>query len=162
MLNVSRDRVLVQTEVGTNSGNFYSDQEFMVLDIDVDDVVMGVQWRQDLAPEDKLLEYWDLKFEVWESSTFNPDFPDLNRLQETVKNHGNVFIALRQRRAKGGTLKFKGSSSCCSFYNAAMSVCTRGNSLPKQGIVGSTHFGKCFGLGQFLRLCFNLSYRQYI
>ena len=44
VLNVSGDRVLVQTEVGTNLGHFHSDQEFMVLDNDVEDLVMGVQW----------------------------------------------------------------------------------------------------------------------
>ena len=44
VLNVSGDRNLVQTEVGTNLGHFHSDQEFIVLDNDVEDLIMGVQW----------------------------------------------------------------------------------------------------------------------
>ena len=44
MLNVSGDPALVQTEVGTNLRHFYSDQEFVVLDNDVEDLVMGVHW----------------------------------------------------------------------------------------------------------------------
>ena len=129
VLNISGDRVLVQTEVGTNLGHFHSDQEFMVLGNDVEDLVMGVKWfnaihnvsqddhvkildatlrgltmenpiefGQDLAPEDDLLEcsnigvFPDLNSEAWESCTFNPDFPDLDRLKEIVKLHGNVLF----------------------------------------------------------------------
>ena len=36
MLNISGDRVLVKTEVRTNLGNLFSDQNFMVLDNDVE------------------------------------------------------------------------------------------------------------------------------
>ena len=44
VLNVSGDQILVQTKVGTNLGYFYSDQKFMVLDSDGEDLVMGVPW----------------------------------------------------------------------------------------------------------------------
>ena len=44
VLKVSGDRVFVQTEVGTNLRHFYSDQEFMVLDNNVEDFAMGKQW----------------------------------------------------------------------------------------------------------------------
>ena len=44
VLNVSYGRVLVQTDVGTNFGHFHFNQEFMVLDNDVEDLVMGIQW----------------------------------------------------------------------------------------------------------------------
>ena len=57
-----------------------------------------IKFSQDFAPEDDLLEcsniglFPDLKSEFWESCTFNPDFPDLNRLKEIVKYHGNVLF----------------------------------------------------------------------
>jgi hypothetical protein len=41
---ITDDRVIIQTEVGTNLGNFHSGQDFLVLDDDVDDMVMRVQW----------------------------------------------------------------------------------------------------------------------
>ena len=44
VLNVTGDRVIIQTEVETNVGNFISGQDFLVLDDDVEDIVMGVQW----------------------------------------------------------------------------------------------------------------------
>ena len=44
VLHVTGDRAIVQTEVGTNLGNFISSQDFLVLDDDVEDMVMGVQW----------------------------------------------------------------------------------------------------------------------
>ena len=43
VLHVTGDRVIVQTEVGTSSGNFLSVQVFLGLDDDVEDMVMGVQ-----------------------------------------------------------------------------------------------------------------------
>ena len=43
-LHVTEDRVLMQTEFGTNLGNFHSDQDFLILDQDSEDLVMGVQW----------------------------------------------------------------------------------------------------------------------
>jgi len=43
-LHVTGDRVLIQTEVGINLGNFHSDQDFLILDQDSEDLVMGVQW----------------------------------------------------------------------------------------------------------------------
>ena len=45
VLHVTGDRFIVQTEVGTSSGNFLSGfgQDFLVLDDD-EDMVMGVQW----------------------------------------------------------------------------------------------------------------------
>jgi len=42
-LHVTGDRVLMQTEVGTNLGNFHSDQDFLILDQDSEDLVMSVQ-----------------------------------------------------------------------------------------------------------------------
>ena len=44
VLHVTGDRVIVQTEVGISSWNFLSGQDFLVLDDNVEDVVMGVQW----------------------------------------------------------------------------------------------------------------------
>ena len=41
VLHVTGDQVIVQTEVGTSSGNFLSGQDFLVLDDDVEDMVMG-------------------------------------------------------------------------------------------------------------------------
>ena len=69
------------------------------------------------------------------------------------------FLAFWPRRAKSGTVKFKGWS-CCSLYNAAMSVCTRRNPSPSQGIVGWICFWRYFGLWQFLRLCLAFGHRQ--
>ena len=43
-LDVTGDRVLMQTDVGTNLGNFYSDQDFLIMDIDSKDLFIGVQW----------------------------------------------------------------------------------------------------------------------
>ena len=46
-----------------------------------------IEFGQDLTPEDDLLKcsnigvFPDLKLEAWESCTFNPDFPDLDRLK---------------------------------------------------------------------------------
>ena len=84
----------MQTEVGTNLGNFHSDQDFLILDQDSEDLVMEVQWHnyifrdfcargiiienpidlgQDLAPDDDLLEgstigvFSDLNLEAWEA-----------------------------------------------------------------------------------------------
>jgi len=50
-----------------------------------------IDFGQDLAPEDELLEcsnigmFTDLKLEALECCTFNPDFPDLDRLKELAK-----------------------------------------------------------------------------
>ena len=45
-LDVTGDRFLMQTEVGTNLGNIYSDQDFLILDHDSEDLVsLGVQWH---------------------------------------------------------------------------------------------------------------------
>ena len=42
-LEVTGDRVLMQTEVGTNLWNFYYDQNFLILDQNSVDLVMRVQ-----------------------------------------------------------------------------------------------------------------------
>ena len=41
VLHVTVDQVIVQTEVGTSSGNFLSGLDFLVLDDNVEDMVMG-------------------------------------------------------------------------------------------------------------------------
>ena len=57
-----------------------------------------IEFGQDLAPEDDLLEnstievFPGLNLEPWESCHFNPDFPDLNRLKHIVRYHGSVFF----------------------------------------------------------------------
>jgi len=41
ILNVSGDRFIGKTKVRTKMGNFHSDQEFIVLDYDVEDLVIS-------------------------------------------------------------------------------------------------------------------------
>ena len=57
-----------------------------------------IEFSQDVAPEDDLLENLDLDAfpsqisEPWEMCTFNPYFPELDRLQAIVKYHGSVLF----------------------------------------------------------------------
>ena len=41
VLHITGDRFIVQTEVGTSSGNFLSNQDFLVLYDNVEDMVMS-------------------------------------------------------------------------------------------------------------------------
>jgi len=58
----------------------------------------SIEFSQDIAPEDELLENSDLDVfpsqvsEPWESCTFNPDFPQLDRLKDIVKSHGSILF----------------------------------------------------------------------
>ena len=57
-----------------------------------------IEFSQDIAPEDDLLENSDLDVfpsqvsEPWEFCTFNPEFPQLERLKDIVKSHGSISI----------------------------------------------------------------------
>ena len=45
-LNVSGDKVRIQTKVATTMGRVWGVKEFLVLDNDAEDIVMGVYWYQ--------------------------------------------------------------------------------------------------------------------
>ena len=62
-LDITGDRVLIQTEVGTNLRNFYSDQDFLIFDQDSEDIVMGVQWYNYIFRElhDTLIQIVDIR-----------------------------------------------------------------------------------------------------
>ena len=57
-----------------------------------------IEFSQDIAPEDDLLENSDLDVfpsqvsEPWELCTFNPEFPQLERLKSIVKSHGSTLF----------------------------------------------------------------------
>ena len=57
-----------------------------------------IEFNQDVAPEDDLLENSDFDAypsqvsEPWELCTFNPKFPELERLKSVVKSHGSVLF----------------------------------------------------------------------
>jgi hypothetical protein len=128
-LQVSGDKVRLQTRVATNMGRINSIQEFLVLQDDSEDLVMGVNWHRELmggvraattrlidmptvnislpnplgsghdeAPEDQLLEESSLDAyprsndEEWQNCHFNPEFPQLDRLKDIVRDHGAVLF----------------------------------------------------------------------
>ena len=75
---------------------------------------VSIEFSQDIAPEDDLLENSDLDVfpsqvsEPWESCTFNPDFPDLVGLKSIVKSHGSIlFQPFDKEGLRGSPLKLK-------------------------------------------------------
>ena len=65
-----------------------------------------------------MLENWDLDVfpsqvsEPWESCTFNPDFPQLERLKDIVKSHGSIlFHSFDKEGLRVSPLKLKAHSS---------------------------------------------------
>ena len=71
-----------------------------------------IEFSQDIAPEDDLLENLDVfpsqVSEPWESCTFNPDFPQLERLKDIVKSHGAIlFQPFDQEGLRVSPLKLK-------------------------------------------------------
>ena len=81
-----------------------------------------IEFSQDVAPEDELLENSDLDAypnqvsEPWKICTFNPNFLILDRLKSIVKFHGSVlFQPFDKEGLRVSPLKLKGSCFCCSY-----------------------------------------------
>ena len=57
-----------------------------------------IEFSEDVPPKDDLLENSDYDAhpsqvsEPWEMCTFNPEFPELERLKSIVKSHGSVLF----------------------------------------------------------------------
>ena len=78
-----------------------------------------VEFNEEVAPEDELLENSDLDAypsvsEPWESCTFNPEFPELKRFKSIVKSHGSVlFQPFDKEGFRVSPLKLKIHPSAC-------------------------------------------------
>jgi len=59
---------------------------------------VSIEFKQNIAPENEWLENSDLDAfpsqvsEPWELCTYNPKFPELERLKAIVKSHGSVWF----------------------------------------------------------------------
>ena len=90
-----------------------------------EEVPVGVS--QDVVPEDELLEnsnlgaYTNQVSEPWEICTFNPEFPELERLKSIVRSYGLVLFQRLTRKVYGYTTKYL-SSPFSQFPYATMSI----------------------------------------
>ena len=79
-----------------------------------------VEFSQDVAPEDKLLENSDLDAypnQVSVTCTCHPEFPESERLNSIVKSHGSVLFHKEGLRVSSLKLKVHPSSNeAMSFY----------------------------------------------
>ena len=80
-----------------------------------------IEFSQDIAPKDDLLENSDLDVfpsqvsEPWGLCTFNPEFPQLERLKDIVKAHGSILFQPFDKedlRVSPLKLKVRGNSRC--------------------------------------------------
>jgi hypothetical protein len=128
-MHVTGDKTHILVQVNTNFGLEVSEQEFLILDDDTEEIVMGVSWHralmteeyrglidivdaeddprysrryfevgQDEAREDRLMAestmevFPEFTGEAWEQCEFNGEFPDLDRLVEIVRRHGEKLF----------------------------------------------------------------------
>ena len=60
-MQVAGDKVRIQTEVATTIGKVRGLEEFLILDNDAEDIVMGVYWYQNLTnggANDQISGFW--------------------------------------------------------------------------------------------------------